>query len=67
MRKTKVNRKKEFEEFRKSMSKYPKDFLLLKLFNLSKDFQDYINGKALKVLKTLGIFKVNLTVKNCFF
>ena len=48
MRKTKVNRTKEFEEFRKSMSKYPKDFLLLKLFNLSKDFQDYINGKNKK-------------------
>ena len=48
MRKKKVNRTKEFEEFKKSMSKYHRDFILLKLFNLANDFQDYIDGKNKK-------------------
>lgn len=48
MRKKRVNRSKEFEEFKKSMSKYHRDFILLKLFNLANDFQDYIDGKNKK-------------------
>jgi len=48
MRKKKVNRTKEFEKFKKDMSKYHRDFILLKLFNLANDFQDYIDGKNKK-------------------
>ena len=48
MRKKRVNRSKEFEEFKKSMSKHHRDFILLKLFNLANDFQDYIDGKNKK-------------------
>ena len=48
MRKKKVNRTKEFEEFKSFMSRYPKDFILLKLFNLSKDYQDCLDGKNKK-------------------
>lgn len=48
MRKKKVNIIKEFEKFKKSMSKYHRDFILLKLFNLANDFQDCIDGKNKK-------------------
>ena len=48
MDKKKVNRTKEFEEFKSFMSRYPKDFILLKLFNLSKDYQDCLDGKNKK-------------------